>query len=226
MKLLIYGQNTEEIKTLIQKAGLEIVTEEPDAIAVCGGDGTFMKSEKDFPGVPKFIIQKSKTSKKGHDLEPSELIEKIVRGRYHINEEIKIESTAKGETLVGLNEIIIHNTDPRQAIRYNVFVNDKQVAGDIIGDGVVVSTPYGSTGYYRSITDGMFEVGIGLAFNNSTEQVDHMVLKEDTKIKIKIVRGPAHAYADNDEKEIELNDGDEIIITKFTETAKIIYFNN
>jgi len=224
MKILIYGQNTEEVKTLIQKAGLEIVAEDPDAIAVCGGDGTFMKSEKDFPGVPKFIIQKSKTSKKGHEAEPAELIEKIVRGRYHINEEIKIEAVAKGQNLIGLNEIIIHNTDPRKAIRYNVFVNDKQVAGDIIGDGVVISTPYGSTGYYRSITDGMFEVGMGIAFNNSTEQVDHMVLKEDTKIKIKIVRGIAHAYADNDEKEIELNDNDEIVITKSTETAKIIHF--
>lgn len=225
MKLLIYGNNTEEIKHLVQEAGLDIVIEDPDVVAVCGGDGTFMKSEKDFPGVPKFIIKKSKTSKKGHDLTPEEIIEKLVRGRYHINEEIKIEATAKEEQLIGLNEIIIHNTDPRQAIRYNVFVNGKQVAGEIIGDGVVISTPYGSTGYYRSITDGMFEVGMGIAFNNSTEQVDHMVLKEDTKIKIKIVRGVAHAYADNDEKEIKLNDGDEINITKYIETAKIIYFN-
>ncbi len=123
---------------------------------------------------------------------------------------------------MGLNEIIIHNSDPRRAIRYEVFVNDKKIDSEIIGDGVIISTPYGSTGYYRSITDGIFEVGIGLAFNNSTEQSDHMVLKEDSEIMIKIVRGPAMAYADNNETEISLNDGDEIEIKKSRDIAKII----
>jgi hypothetical protein len=63
---------------------------------------------------------------------------------------------------------------------------------------------------------------LGLAFNNSTEQSDHMVLKEDSEIKIKIVRGPAVAYADNDEVEIPLEDGDIIEIKKSKDMARII----
>jgi NAD+ kinase len=96
------------------------------------------------------------------------------------------------------------------------------VGGEIIGDGVVISTPYGSTGYYRAITDSFFEIGIGVAFNNSTEQSDHMVLREESKIIVKIIRGKAVAYGDNNPEEIVLDDGDEILIKKYKNPAKII----
>jgi NAD+ kinase len=222
MKLLIYGYKTEEINKIAKKAGFQIVSKNPDIVASYGGDGTFMKAENEFPGIPKFALKKSKICKKCHDIPTEETLKKVFAGEYSIEEEIKIESISKGKRIIGLNEIIIHNADPRQAIRYEVFVNDKKIDDEIIGDGVVVSTPYGSTGYYRSITDGVFEVGIGLAFNNSTEQSNHMVLKEDSELKIRIIRGPAMAYADNDIKEIPLDDGDEIVINKSKEKARII----
>jgi NAD+ kinase len=222
MKLLLYGHNIDEIKHLAEKAGFEIVEKNPDVVASYGGDGTFMKAENKFPRVPKFALKKSKICKKCHDLPVEETLRKVFSGEYRTEEEIKIESIYKGKRIVGLNEIIVHNLDPRRAIRYEVFVNDEKIDSEIIGDGVVISTPYGSTGYYRSITDGMFEVGIGLAFNNSTEQSDHMVLKENSEIKIKIVRGPAMAYADNDEVEIPLEDGDIIEIKKSKDIARII----
>jgi NAD+ kinase len=222
MKLLIYGHKTEEINEMAKKAGFKIVSKNPDMVASYGGDGTFMKAESEFPGIPKFALKKSKICKKCLDIPNEETLKKVFAGEYSVEEEIKIESTSKGKRIVGLNEIIVHNSDPRRAIRYEVFVNDKKIDGVIIGDGIVVSTPYGSTGYYRSITDGTFDVGIGLAFNNSTEQSKHMVLKENSEVKIRIIRGPAMAYADNDTKEITLNDGDEIVINKSKEKAKII----
>ena len=222
MKLLLYGHNTDEIKHIALKAGFEIVEKNPEVIASYGGDGTFMQAESNFPGIPKFALKKSKICKKCHNLPTEEILRKVFSGEYRVEEEIKIESVYKGKKIVGLNEIIIHNCDPRRAIRYEIYVNDKQIGEEIIGDGVVISTPYGSTGYYRSITGGIFEVGIGLAFNNSTEQSDHMVLKEDSEIKVKIIRGPAMAYADNNEVEIPLIDGDEITINKSKDKAKII----
>jgi len=222
MKLLIYGEHTEEIRNLAKNAGFEIVDKNPDMLASCGGDGTLMRAENDFPGIPKFILKKSKTSKKGHDLSPEEILEKISKGKYSIEEEIKISATFKNKNITGLNEIIVHNSDPRKAVRYEIFINGMQIGNEIIGDGVVVSTPYGSTGYYRSITDSFFEVGIGVAFNNSTEQSDHMVLKENSEIVVKITRGPAVAYADNSDEEIALASGDEIVIKKSESIAKII----
>lgn len=224
MNLLIYGHKNDEIVELVKKAGLKIVTENPDMVAVVGGDGTFMKSEKDFPEIPKFILKKSKTSKLGHDFLPEDLLKKIVENKYKIDDEVKIEAIFDGKKIVGLNEIVVHNIDPRRAIRYEIFINGKKIGNEIIGDGVVVSTSYGSTGYYRSITDSFFEVGIGVAFNNSTEQSDHMVLKENSEIIVKITRGKAIAYADNNDEEIIIDDDDEILIKKHKNKAKIVKF--
>ena len=222
MKILIYGKNKDDINGIVKDSGLEIVSKNPDVVASYGGDGTFMKCERDYPGIPKFILKKSRTSKKGYDIPCIDLLKKVFGGEYRIEEEIKIEATAKGKKIIGLNEIIVHNGDPRQAIRYLIFVNGIQIGNEIIGDGVVISTPFGSTGYYKSITDGFFEVGIGVAFNNSTEQSIHMVLKEDSEIMVRILRGPAMVYADNDSEEIKLIPKDEIIIKKSLDKAKII----
>ena len=79
----------------------------------------------------------------------------------------------------------------------------------------MASTPIGSTGYYRSITRSTFELGIGIAFNNTTEQYNHMVLKEDSIIKVVILRGPAFCYVDNHDEEIVIEEGDEICIKKW-----------
>jgi uncharacterized protein with PhoU and TrkA domain len=44
-----------------------------------------------------------------------------------------------------------------------------------------------------------------------------MVLKEDTIIKVVILRGPAFCYVDNHDDEIILEEGDELIIKKSDE---------
>lgn len=224
MNLLIYGQKTEEIKELAEKAGINIVESNPEIVASYGGDGTFMEAENKFPGVPKFALKKSKICKLCQNLPTEEIFRKLMASEYIVKEEIKIEANFEGVKIIGFNEIIVHNIDPRRAIRYEIYVNGKKVGNEIIGDGVVISTPYGSTGYYRSITDSFFEVGIGVAFNNSTEQSDHMVLKEDSEIVVKIVRGKAIVYADNSEEEIILDDGHEIVVRKSSKGARLIKF--
>jgi len=222
MKLLIYGDHTSEAEELAKVNGFDLVNTDPEFVVSCGGDGTLMKSEHDFPGLPKIILRSSRICKKCHQLTNSEVLQKVKSGEYKIEEYFKVIARVGNKEVIGLNEIIVHNKDPRQAIRYEIFINNVRVGGEIIGDGVVVSTPFGSTGYYRSITDSFFEVGIGVAFNNSTEQSDHMVLREDTEIKIKIMRGPAFVYADNQDESIEVKTGEEIIVKKSRHSAKII----
>jgi NAD kinase len=224
MNFLIYGDKNEEIAKLAKKAGLKIVKNNPEIVASYGGDGTFIEAENKFPGIPKFALKNSKICNLCQNLPIEDSFRKIIDGKYIVRDEIKIEAIFKQEKIIGLNEIIVHNIDPRKAIRYNIFVNGKKVGNEIIGDGVVISTPHGSTGYYRSITDSFFEVGLGVAFNNSIEQSDHMVLKEDSEIAVKITRGRAIVYADNSSEEIILDDGDEIIVRKYIDSAKIVKF--
>lgn len=225
MKISIYSKNNAERDFLKKDAYFEIVEKNPDFVISYGGDGTLMRAEHKFPGIPKIVLCGSQICKKCSPFSNEEILKRVKNGHYVIEESWKLEVEAKNKKLMGMNDIIVHNRDARRAIRYRLWNNDKEIGEEMIGDGVVIATPFGSTAYYRSITDSFFEVGIGIAFNNSTEQSDHMIVKEDAVIKIKITRGPALVYADNQEEFIELNEDDEIIVKKSNQIVKIVKVN-
>ncbi|PJE57566.1 MAG: hypothetical protein COU82_01285 [Candidatus Portnoybacteria bacterium CG10_big_fil_rev_8_21_14_0_10_38_18] len=226
MKVIIFGEKRKDIEKMLSELGFKIVKDKPDLVLSYGGDGTMMLAESNFPGIPKAILKKDGSiCKKCSLLSNKEVLKRIKKGNYDIEKLWKLKVSVAGKDLLGINDIIIHNKDPRHAIRYKVWADDKEISSTIIGDGVVIATPFGSTAYYRSITDSFFELGIGIAFNNSTEQSDHIVLKEDNKIKIKIIRGPVVIYADNQSEFIEAKEGDEIKIEKSNTVAKILRIN-
>ena len=225
MKIAIFTvpeTSPDEVAALAEKLGYTIVATDPEMVASYGGDGTLMRAEHAWPGIPKIILRGSAVCKLCSPFENEEVMARVARGTYSIEEFWKLEVTAKKKMLEAINDVTVHNGNPRHAIRYELSVNGRRVGNQVIGDGIVVATPLGSTGYYRSITDSFFEVGMGLAFNNSTEQSDHMVLKEDSTVAIRIVRGPAVVYADNKEEMIELEDGDEATVRKSGGVAKIV----
>lgn len=224
-KVTIVSDKTEEISNMLKNMGFVLVKTNPDLVVSYGGDGTVMKSEAIYPSVPKLILKNSRVCKLCSSISNEEIIKKVLNDDYKINDFLKITVKSAKKELTALNDIIIHNADPRHAIRYKLIVSKRRQDKEIIGDGIVISTPLGSTGYYRSITDSFFELGIGIAFNNSTEQSDHMVIKEDSKIQIEITRGPAIVYADNQKDKISLKTGDIITITKSKHPAKIISVN-
>lgn len=215
-------KNRAMLETLVKNAGIDGAQENPEAVISYGGDGALMRAEYAHPGIPKLLLKGSVICKLCSPLANDEVLKKFSAGEYRIDEMEKLEVRAGEKILRGINDIIVHNDNPRHAIRYQLAVNNQQVGDEIIGDGVVVATPLGSTGYYRSITDSFFELGIGVAFNNSTEQADHMVLRDDAVIRIKITRGPAFVYADNQAEAIPLADGDKVTIQKSSEVARII----
>ncbi|MFA6136294.1 MAG: hypothetical protein WC705_02985 [Candidatus Paceibacterota bacterium] len=225
MKITIFSEkNTEEIKLFLGN-GFEFVEENPEIVLVQGGDGMLLKSEIAFPEIPKLLIKGSQICKLCSPIDNEKILEKFKNNSYSIEEFMKLEARVEGkDSLIGINDITVHNADARHAIRYKVYINQKSVVNgnEIIGDGIVVATPLGSTGYYRSITDSFFEVGMGLAFNNSTEQSDHMVLKENAVIELEITRGPALVYADNNPNSITLENGAKVVVSKSDKKAKII----
>jgi NAD+ kinase len=175
-----------------------------------------------YPSIPKILLRNSVICKKCSDFPNEEVLRRIKTDSYKLEKLIKLEVFSKDKKLIATNDITVHNQNPRHGIRYALTINDKPYTREVIGDGIVVATPFGSTGYYRSITDSFFEIGMGLAFNNSTEQADHMVLKDDSVIELTITRGPAEVFADNSLESIVLGEGDKIVIRKSSEFAQIV----
>ena len=102
----------------------------------------------------------------------------------------------------------------RAGARYRLWIDGRLDNSQVVGDGLVVATPFGSTGYYRSITKSLFRTGLGLAFNNSTEPLDHQVVGGNSVIDVEILRGPAVLLADNDPRRIHLHEGSRIRISR------------
>ena len=220
VRVKIFGKNTDEAESLCSKYNISIDEKNPNFVISFGGDGTLMRAEFAYPGVPKLILRNSSICKMCSPLSNDEVLQKFAGREFEIRDLIKINASTSKKTITAVNDIVVHNADARHAMRYLLWVDNKQIGDTIIGDGVVIATPLGSTGYYRSITDSYFENGLGLAFNNSIEQTDHVVLDDERQIKIKIIRGPAAVYADNQEERLNLDEGDTITISKSPHLAK------
>ena len=222
MKVLLFGNDAHKLKNKALEAGLEVVEENPDVVVSFGGDGTFLMAEAVFPYITKIILKNSRICKLCVKTTPEKAFIALKNKKYKIEKLPKIEVIYGKEKLVAVNDIVVHNKDPRHGMRYKVWIDGEQVNTEIIGDGVVVATPLGSSGYYRSITDSIFETGIGLAFNNSTEQSDHMVLKKERIIELEITRGPAYAFADNQTKHLVIEEGERVKIKIHKISTEII----
>ena len=223
MKIHIAGRNINDILPAIEREDIEIVEKDPDLVITHGGDGALLGAERDFSGIPKLPVRDFQTAPRCEKHSSFEKIfDQYIEGKLERTELIKIAGIVKGKQLVGINDVFIHNVDRGGALRYRILLNDKPYRHEIIGDGVGVATVHGSTAYYRSITHSIFKVGIGLAFNNSTERTNHQVLPEDSVVKVRLSRGPAILVADNSPETITLDVGDEVIMKKIPEKA-IIY---
>ncbi|NJE05483.1 NAD(+) kinase [Thermococcus sp. M36] len=125
-----------------------------DFIIVIGGDGTILRVEhrtrKDIPilgvnmGTLGFLTE----------VEPHETffaLSKLLEGDYHIDERIKLRTYLNGENTVpdALNEVAILTGIPGKIIHLRYYI-DMGLADEIRADGLIVSTPTGSTGYAMS----------------------------------------------------------------------------
>lgn len=225
MKVLLYGKNAENISSLLPKFGLAEVKENPEVIVCYGGDGTYLLAEAGYPGIPKVMIRDSKICKKCVNLPIEEILKRLADGHFIENSVIKLDAIYAGKKYTVVNDVVIAHTTPTSAIRYKIYINSiPYIDGrEIVGDGIVVATPFGSGAYYRSITDGVFSVGIGLAFNNSTEQVDHIILKETDEIRFELTRGQAVLALPGHEPD-KISAGDSVVIKTSKERGKILTF--
>ncbi len=212
MRIALSGRNLEDVRPVLETFGARIVDTAPDVVVAHGGDGALLGAEREFPGIPKFAIRDRRSSPLCAEHSYEKLVEALVGDTLERTQLIKLVGEASGRQVVGMNDVFVHNSNPVSALRYRVWIDDEPYIHDVVGDGFGVATPHGSTAYYRSITSSIFRVGIGLAFNNSTEPVNHLVLPDTTVIRARITRGPAVLTADNNPEMIPVGEGDDVII--------------
>ena len=225
MKIAVIGKigtDAKYFKKDIEKAGFELTDKNPNLVVSYGGDGTLLATERIFPGVPKLSIKNSSTCQKCFDVPLIDALNKIKNQEYQIEKLTKLECSVNGEQkLICMNDFVIRNDVPTHALRFEIEVNSK-THKHLIGDGVVIATPFGSTGYFNSITRRPFTKGIGVAFNNLTKPKPHLLFSDQSVISIKIQRRTGVLVADTNPKCISLKEGDIVTVNKSKGIAQMI----
>ncbi len=145
---------------VLEDRGYEIIpeiSEDADLLICIGGDGTFLSfvHKCRFPVAPIIGIN---TGHLGFFQEASpdnleETIDDIEAGRYSLQTIKPVQAkivTARNEFYrIGLNEILIRGQFSHVS-QFSVSIDDTKVQ-DFSGDGILISTPVGSTAYNYSL---------------------------------------------------------------------------
>ncbi|MEK6936745.1 MAG: hypothetical protein AABW58_01600 [Nanoarchaeota archaeon] len=227
LKILVLGRNKKSVsfvnKKILKYKNLKL-SRNPEIIISVGGDGTYFYNERKYPKIPKLLVRDNSICKLCSIYNLSNIdfiLKKLNQKKFSLKENLKLDIIHNNKKLAAINDIVIRNKDQYEAIRFNVKVNNKSLNSNFIGDGIVVSTVFGSTGYFNSITKTTFTKGLGLAFNNVPLRT-HEILNEGSIVEFSLLRGKAFVTADNNRKIIKLTEKDKVKIKKSREKAFIV----
>jgi NAD+ kinase len=136
----------------------QLLTEDVEGILVLGGDGTLLRAARELADrqIPFLGINL------GHlgylaEIECANVqlaLDKLIADEYTVEERMMVsgkvyrDGRVIGED-VALNDIVLNRKGSLRVVNYNIYVND-QYLNSFTADGIIVSTPTGSTGYSLS----------------------------------------------------------------------------
>jgi len=147
-----------DLRKLIEKAGIEVGEIKADFGVVVGGDGKFSRygRTEDIPLLFVGVRSKGVTGSKAYLAQTTleelpNTLERIRDGDYKVNGYRRLEVFKNRRSLGEVfTDVYLQRGSESTCIRYKVRVTGRGVDMDeaAIGDGVVVTTSAGSTGYY------------------------------------------------------------------------------
>lgn len=131
--------------------------EDLDLLLVLGGDGTFLSAARLAYGtsVPLLGVNIGNvgflTGTDLHDLEVS--LKKVVEGAYTLEDRMMLQTILQEEKkeriFYALNDVVIHKGALGNIIHFELYV-DEHFSNSYRGDGIILTTPTGSTAYNLS----------------------------------------------------------------------------
>ena len=135
------------------------VPKETECVITIGGDGTLIQAARDLAGrsIPLLGVNRGHLGflnqvSSQEDMAPA--MDALLEDNYRLECRMMLKGQAfRGKELlledIALNEIAVTRLDPLKVLRYSVYVNDEYL-NSYSADGVLVSTPTGSTAYNLS----------------------------------------------------------------------------
>ena len=240
-------QVAERIRSFLFSHGAECVlikeaqeiTEDIECVLVLGGDGTMLQAANEIAGKNILMIGVN-LGTLGYLAEIEldnleEALHQLLIDDYVLDERIMLQGrivTKEGikDISPALNDISITRCGSLQIIALKIYVNG-QFLCRWNADGIIISTPTGSTGYNMSAGGPIVEPSANLIVLTPicahTLNARSIILKAEDIVEIEIDSGhngmllQVEANSDGNER-ISMETGDKIFISKAENTTKII----
>lgn len=220
-----------------------LIPDGTQCIIVLGGDGTLLQAARDVVhrGIPLlginlgnlgFLAEVDRQS-----VYPA--LDQLMMGDYEVEERMMLTGTVyRGEDIIGsdiaLNDIVIGREGPLRVVRFKNYVNNEYL-NSYNADGIIISTPTGSTGY--SLSTGGPIVSPNASMTIMTPIAPHtlntrsIIFPAEDVITVELGKGRHRdrekglAAFDGDTV-IPMVTGDRIVIRKASVSTKILKLNH
>ncbi len=197
---------------------------------VVGGDGTFLTAARFYAEfeIPVFGVNIGRLGFLAQ-LNPDNLkigIQKIIEGKFKVEERLMIKACNNSSYSTALNDIVIKNGEISRSAQLFLDINDRHVC-DYVADGLIISTPTGSTAYTLSaggpVVVPELEAIVIVPICPHALTTRPIVVPAEEKLSVKIKTGSDSVYLTADgQVNVKLNIEDEISIIQNEHKAKLI----
>lgn len=221
----------------------ERIPDDTQCIIVLGGDGTLLQAARDVVDkeIPLFGINMGTLGYLAeidqHSIYPA--LDRLISDRYTIERRMMLTGTVyKNDKVVvsdvALNDIVIGREGPLRVVRFNNYVNDTFL-NSYKADGIIISTPTGSTGYSLSAGGPIISPEASMILMTPlaphTLNTRSIVFSPEDRITVEIGEGrdgsQEHGMASFDgDTSVSMVTGDRIVITRSKKDTRIIKINN
>ena len=239
---------TNRVREFLEQKGMHCVirTQETgedmpdvDCILVLGGDGTMLKAARDMKSRKRVPLLGINLGTLGYltEVEPDNVetaLSQLLSGDYELESRMMLNGSIyrkNGEKQEdwALNDIVISKSGVGQVINYNVYVNRK-LLHKYVADGMIVTTPTGSTGYNLSAGGPIVEPSAKLLVLTPicphTMNQRSVVLSSEDEVVIELPPGREGqmqcATLNFDGYAVEMKTGDAVRIVRSERTTEFI----
>lgn len=236
----ILYQEFKGIKVKVFNDSMQIkgaVNEARDLMIVLGGDGTILSTSREIAqfGIPIFGVNFGHLGflTEVEAIEFREGIREIFKGNYFIEERMMLNCSVNGVNSsqnVALNDVVIAKGTLSRIAKYDIEI-DENYYTSFAADGIIISTPTGSTAYSLSAGGPIIYPNLNLV--SITPICPHsigirtLILDGNSKISIKVRDNKEEIYLTFDgQVSLKLKEANEIRISSSKFKCKLIKLNN
>ena len=218
----------------------EVMAERCDLIIVVGGDGSLLSAARAFAGYGIKLLGINR-GRLGFltDISPEEIeykVGEVLDGKFKVEKRSLLysELLRDGEPVfeaIALNDVVVHPGQFLRMIEFELFIDDEFVYRQR-SDGLIISTPTGSTAYALSgggpILHPQLDATLLVPMNPHTLSSRPIVVNGTSKTRVVIGQGnPFNPHVTCDgQSHLETKPGDELIISKSNRVLELVHLTD